>query len=156
MLSPVIRLDSHHHRFRFIRRLNSWFNWDRALLDVSILLVVTVKAKTDIAPAQSDVGLADYANRNVGNGLRTKRVKGVEPEQNMRIPREKPHVFSTSAPNASPTLSLPVVADGDDSEIDSHVGIDSEDGNLSLVVSSWHTLPEPIKAGIIAMVKASR
>ena len=44
-----------------------------------------------------------------------------------------------SGAKAAPTLSPPMIADED----------------LQALVAAWPALPEPIKAGILAMVKAS-
>jgi hypothetical protein len=44
------------------------------------------------------------------------------------------------------------------SQSEPHTGSVDEaaDGNLAAVVAAWPTLPEPIRAGILAMVRASQ
>jgi hypothetical protein len=66
-------------------------------------------------------------------------VKGVEPAANLQISAEKLHVAPNGAPKASPTLCPPMTADDD----------------LRAVNDAWPTLPAPIKAGILALVKAA-
>lgn len=75
-----------------------------------------------------------------GNHGGEKRAKGVEPSANPHISGENEHVAPGGAPKASPTLSLPMVADAD----------------LQAVIDAWPAMPAPIRAGILAMIRAAK
>jgi hypothetical protein len=68
-----------------------------------------------------------------------KRAKGVEPDTNLPVSTEKSQISDAGAPKASPLTSPPLVADAD----------------LAALIATWSILPDAIKAGIVAMVKAS-
>jgi hypothetical protein len=70
---------------------------------------------------------------------RKKRAKGVEPAQNPQQTEEKPRIPTSGAAKASVAVSQPMTADA----------------SLQAVVEAWPSLPEAIKAGIIAMVKVA-
>jgi hypothetical protein len=65
--------------------------------------------------------------------------KGIEPYAHSHISAEKLQGLNSGAPKASPTLCPPMVADAE----------------LQAVIEAWPALPEPIRVGILAMVRAS-
>ena len=69
-----------------------------------------------------------------------KRAKGVEPDQKPADPGEISEVSAAGAVKASVAVSLPMPADAD----------------LRLIFDAWPALPEPIRTGILAMVKAAK
>jgi hypothetical protein len=68
-----------------------------------------------------------------------KRAKGVEPDQKRTISKGNSQVSVAGGAKAAPTVSAPVAADAD----------------LRAVAEAWPTLPQAIKTGILAMVRAS-
>jgi len=75
-------------------------------------------------------------------------VKGVEHDANVQDSAGKSQVAAAGAAKASVAVSPPVPADAARGE--------PVDTSLRAVVDAWPTLPEPIKAGVLAMVKVSR
>ena len=67
-------------------------------------------------------------------------MKGVEPDQNPPDCAETECVSMAGAPKALPAVCPPLPADAD----------------LRVICEAWSVLPEPIKAGILAMVKAAK
>jgi hypothetical protein len=65
---------------------------------------------------------------------------GFESIANSGVCKGIPHTTAAGAANASVAVCPPVAADVD----------------LQLVLVAWPTLPEPIKAGILAMVKVAK
>jgi hypothetical protein len=63
-----------------------------------------------------------------------------KPSPTYWISGENQQISAAGAPKASPTIFPPVPADPD----------------LRAIVEAWPTMPEPIKAGILAMVKAAK
>ena len=69
-----------------------------------------------------------------------KRVKGLEPDSDPLVLKRDKDIDDAVAAKASVAVSPPVPADRE----------------LRLVIAAWPTLPNPIKAGIIAIVKAAK
>jgi hypothetical protein len=67
------------------------------------------------------------------------RVKGVESDQNPLNSSENERESQAGAAKASVSRSLPVPADAD----------------LAEIVEAWPALPEALRAGILAMIKAA-
>ena len=64
---------------------------------------------------------------------------GIEPAAGL----PEPQISQSLAPTAENTLAHSLACQVE------------KDPNLKLLVALWHRLPEPVRAGIIAMVKAS-
>src|SRR5947207_1259518 len=78
-------------------------------------------------------------NPSGGDGF-SKRVKGVESDPTPLDSTENEHTRGTGAAKASVAVCPPVTADPD----------------LLVIVDAWPALPEPIRAGMLAMVKAAK
>jgi hypothetical protein len=95
-------------------------------------------------PEQSSLTLAA-----VGNGQQKtpsdwdgalERVKGIESDHNPADSSRNSAILDTGAAKASAAVLSPVAADGD----------------LRLICEAWPTLPEAIRAGILAMIRVAR
>src|SRR5687768_13429026 len=75
---------------------------------------------------------SNFSSR-AGDGIRTHALPSLCQGEISRFP-------PPGAPKASPTLILPV----------------PEDADLRLIVDAWPALPEPIRTGILAIVKAAK
>jgi hypothetical protein len=67
-------------------------------------------------------------------------VKGVESDPNPLVSTEIQHTSDAGAAKASVVVSPPMPAAAD----------------LRLILDAWPALPEPIRAGILAMVRAAK
>ena len=74
------------------------------------------------------------------HGPSSQRVMGLEPTPNLADSTEKPHLRAAGGATAALPYSLSVPADPE----------------LRAIVEAWDDLPQAVKAGILAMVKATQ
>jgi hypothetical protein len=68
---------------------------------------------------------------------------------------DRASVYGTDAENSQVPENVSTCADGEPCDCHNLCQTLAENPDLAALVDAWPTLPEPIKAGILAMVKAS-
>ncbi len=91
-----------------------------------------------------------------GDGLRSVSRTGTDWAMRDSIPRHLPCKGSAlaSQPIAAPALTNPE-SDGCTTGCTNNQETDQTDPDLAAIVASWQTLPEPLKAGVLAMIRAA-